>query len=107
MATDHEHTFAEEREPSGRLIAVPCLECGLSAFDAMTQAKKESVEDKLRIKDLIFWADKAEAHCDTLHADLARCREALVEAEKTIKLQAAALEVWKSGKATKTWVPNE
>ena len=65
---EHECVFAEEREPSGRLITVPCLQCGLSSFDAMVQAKKESSEDKLRIQDLIFWADKAEAQRDRAEA---------------------------------------
>ena len=68
MPAEHEHTFIEEREPSGRLIAIPCLQCGLSAFDALVQAKNEMAEDKLRIKDLIFWADKYEAELDRVEA---------------------------------------
>lgn len=38
---NHEHTFAEEQEPSGRLIVIPCLECGMPAFEAMKQSKDE------------------------------------------------------------------
>ena len=69
--------FSEEQEPSGRLIAVPCLQCGLSAFDALVQAKKEMIEDKLRIKDLIFWADKYEAQRDRAEAACAALFHAL------------------------------
>jgi len=39
--TDHEHTFAEEQEPSGRLILTPCLTCGMSALDAMARLASE------------------------------------------------------------------
>lgn len=35
------HTFAEEREPGGRLILTPCLSCGMTAMDAMEAAKAE------------------------------------------------------------------
>ena len=37
----HECNFPEEQEPEGRLILGPCLECGLSALDAMKQMESE------------------------------------------------------------------
>ena len=37
--TDHECTFVEEQEPSGRLILGPCLECGVAAIEAMADRK--------------------------------------------------------------------
>jgi hypothetical protein len=39
---EHECQFPEEQEPSGRLILTPCLECGLSAFDALKQREVEN-----------------------------------------------------------------
>lgn len=38
-----DHSFPEEREPSGRLILAPCLTCGMSAGDGM-QSLKEAIE---------------------------------------------------------------
>lgn len=35
-----DHTFPEEREPSGRLILAPCLTCGLPAMEAMADLKR-------------------------------------------------------------------
>lgn len=32
---EHEHVYAEEQEPNGRLVLPPCLVCGLSAMDAL------------------------------------------------------------------------
>lgn len=41
MPATHECVFAEEQEPSGRLILGPCLTCGYSAMDALDQLRKE------------------------------------------------------------------
>ena len=38
-----DHSFPEEREPSGRVILAPCLTCGMSAGDGM-QALKAAIE---------------------------------------------------------------
>ena len=38
--TNHECLFPEEREPNGRLILAPCLTCGTSALDAMSELKQ-------------------------------------------------------------------
>ena len=38
-ADEHECTFVEEQEPSGRLILPPCLVCGLTAMDALEQLR--------------------------------------------------------------------
>lgn len=38
---EHEHFFAEEQEPNGRLILSPCLSCGLTALDALEGTKRE------------------------------------------------------------------
>jgi hypothetical protein len=39
---EHVCVFPEEQEPSGRLILAPCLVCGLSAMDALSQRNSES-----------------------------------------------------------------
>lgn len=31
----HEHCFCEEQEPTGRLVLPPCVECGMTAMDAI------------------------------------------------------------------------
>lgn len=36
-----DHTFAEEREPSGRLILTPCLSCGMSAMEGLAECQRE------------------------------------------------------------------
>ena len=36
---EHECTFVEEQEPSGRLILGPCLSCGLPAMEAILGVK--------------------------------------------------------------------
>lgn len=38
---EHECVFVEEQEPSGRLILPPCLVCGTTAMDALTQLYEE------------------------------------------------------------------
>ena len=38
----HECVFAEEREPSGRLVLPPCLVCGLAAMDAIEELRRRS-----------------------------------------------------------------
>ena len=52
--TEHEHVYAEEQEPSGRLIVVPCLVCGSSAMEALqefkiAQGKAEDAARHLRL----------------------------------------------------------
>ena len=39
-----DHTFPEEREPSGRLILAPCLSCGLAALEAMDDLRAKCVD---------------------------------------------------------------
>lgn len=41
---DHEHVFAEEQEPSGRLVLPPCLVCGFPAIDAINLLRCRIVE---------------------------------------------------------------
>ncbi|MGI6878813.1 hypothetical protein [Microbacterium sp. gxy059] len=38
---EHECVFAEEQEPSGRLILAPCLVCDYSAMDALNQLRSD------------------------------------------------------------------
>jgi len=50
---EHECLFAEEQEPDGRLILVPCLGCGTPAMEAIKHAKNiekrlERAEAKLK-----------------------------------------------------------
>ena len=35
----HECVFVEEQEPSGRLVLPPCVVCGYSAMDALSQLR--------------------------------------------------------------------
>ena len=46
--SEHKCVFVEEREPSGRLIVGPCLECNLSAFDALKQARQAAIAEVVR-----------------------------------------------------------
>jgi hypothetical protein len=45
----HECRFVEEQEPSERLILSPCLICGVSAMDALSQLRWELDEVKQRM----------------------------------------------------------
>lgn len=49
---EHEHFFAEEQEPNGRLILSPCLTCGLTALDALEGTKRERDALQARIDEL-------------------------------------------------------
>lgn len=60
---EHICTFAEEMEPSGRLIAVPCLECGKAAFYALREAKRIR-QDYGRLRDLVNEVHKIAMNCD-------------------------------------------
>lgn len=49
-ALNHECVFVEEQEPNGRLVLPPCLECGLTAMDALqtlTAANTARVLEKM------------------------------------------------------------
>lgn len=79
-----DHTFAEEREPSGRLILTPCLSCGMSAMDAMSALKAElaAAREETRIA-LQLYSDE----CD----EIAKLRAALAEKEKEAKALSGTL----------------
>lgn len=49
---EHEHFFAEEQEPNGRLILSPCLSCGLTALDALEGVKRERDALQERVDEL-------------------------------------------------------
>lgn len=50
---EHRHLFGEEQEPSGRLILVPCLRCGMSALDGMAQliAQRDQLKEEARASE--------------------------------------------------------
>ena len=50
--SEHECNFVEEQEPEGRLILTPCIECGVSAADAIKDAKSQLSEFQSRIASL-------------------------------------------------------
>ena len=50
---EHECVFTEEREPSGRLIVTPCLQCNLSAFQALIYGKKVEAERNTLQRELV------------------------------------------------------
>ena len=57
MTQKHECTFAEEKEPSGRLITTPCLICGLPALSALEELKLQRADWRLERIELIDAGD--------------------------------------------------
>lgn len=57
---DLECTFAEEQEPSGRLILVPCLACGTPAMTALGEAKQQIEYTAMIAAEWRERADRAE-----------------------------------------------
>ena len=53
IEAEHECTFAEEEEPSGRLILGPCLECSLPAMEIAQQLAEIRV--KLAAAEDTIW----------------------------------------------------
>ena len=82
-----DHSFPEEREPSGRVILAPCLTCGMSAGDGM-QALKAAIERET------FARVTADCASELATAAVAKARaEAFEEAALLAESFAVRLEV--------------
>jgi len=68
---DRECTFAEEREPSGRLVLGPCLGCGTPAMTALAEAKRNVEYQAMIAADWLARAEAAERRTAATPTDAA------------------------------------
>jgi len=85
-----DHTFPEERTPEGQLLLGPCLSCGLSALDAISELVRERdglVRERRWCRNNLQRLTKA---CDEKNKSIAELTQKVMEKQD----------------ATKTWSDN-
>ncbi len=80
---EHECNFVEEREPEGRLILGPCIECGIPAAEAI----KEFSTTKEILRETQENRNKAWVEVNRLTTLLAHYQEALRVKDEALRHQ--------------------